>query len=88
MRGNHRNASTACQARIARHEGRASTASGTSHSEYCGDQTLFTSRKPATSRNSSCGSRGRVRATMARPPTPQTTATVASATQRLRTVGD
>jgi hypothetical protein len=48
-----------CQASSARQDGRASTASGSSHSEYCGLQTLLVSRNAATTRNSSCGSRGR-----------------------------
>jgi hypothetical protein len=48
----------ACQASSAGQDGRASTASGSSHSEYCGLQTLLVSRNAATTRNSSCGSRG------------------------------
>jgi hypothetical protein len=51
--------SATCQARIARQDGRASTASGSSQSEYCGLQTLLVSRNAATTRSSSCGSRGR-----------------------------
>jgi hypothetical protein len=51
--------SVTCQASSARQDGRASTASGSSQSEYCGLQTLFVSRNAATTRNSSCGSRGR-----------------------------
>jgi hypothetical protein len=51
--------SAACQASSARQDGRASTASGSSQSEYCGLQTLLVSRNPATTRKSSCGSRGR-----------------------------
>ena len=49
----------ACQASSAFQDGRASTASGSSHSEYCGLHTLLVSRNAATARNSSCGSRGR-----------------------------
>jgi hypothetical protein len=58
-RGNHTTHSVTCQARITRQDGRASTASGSSQSEYCGLQTLLVSRNAATTRNSSCGSRGR-----------------------------
>lgn len=39
--------------------GRASTANGTSQITYCGDHTLFSMRKEASSRKHSCGSRGR-----------------------------
>jgi hypothetical protein len=42
-----------CQSR-----GRASTANGTSQITYCGDQTLFSIRKDASSRKHTCGSRG------------------------------
>ena len=38
--------------------GIASTASGTSHNEYCGLHTLLVSRKNATMRNASCAMRG------------------------------
>jgi hypothetical protein len=62
IRGTHISVSVACQARNIRQDGRASTASGTSHSEYCGLQTLFASRNTAAVRNSTCGSRGRRRA--------------------------
>ena len=48
-----------CQASSTRQDGRASTASGSSQSEYCGLQTLLVSRNAATTRNSSWGSRGR-----------------------------
>jgi hypothetical protein len=51
--------SVTCQASSTRQDGRASTASGSSQSEYCGLQTLLVSRNAATTRNSSCGSRGR-----------------------------
>ena len=58
-RGIHSRHSVACQASNAGQDGRASTASGSSHNEYCGLQTLLVSRNAATTRNSSCGSRGR-----------------------------
>ena len=48
-----------CQASNTRQDGRASTASGSSQSEYCGLQTLLVSRNAAITRKSSCGSRGR-----------------------------
>ena len=51
--------SPACQIRKSRQRGRASTASGSSQSTYCGEYTLFVSRNAATTRNASCGSRGR-----------------------------
>src|ERR1700733_536895 len=46
-------------ARSTRRCGNASTASGTSHSENCGLHTLLVTRKAATTRNSSCATRGR-----------------------------
>jgi hypothetical protein len=58
-RGIHTRHSVTCQASSARQDGRASTASGSSQSEYCGLHTLLVSRNSATTRNSSCGSRGR-----------------------------
>ena len=70
-----------CQASSARQDGRASTASGSSHSEYCGDHTLFVSRKAATTRKSSCGNRGRrgaSRPSAATAPTASTTAIAAT----------
>jgi hypothetical protein len=66
----------ACQASNARQDGRASTASGSSHSEYCGLQTLLLSRNTAITRKSSCGSRGRRGASNAS----RTTAASASST--------
>lgn len=56
-----------------RQRGIARTASGTSHSEYCGLHTLFVSRNTATTRKHSCASRGRrgaVSATYATPRQP------------------
>src|SRR6187200_3198660 len=41
-----------------RQRGRASTARGSSHRTYCGEYTLLTSRKPATTRNASWANRG------------------------------
>ena len=77
-RGTQSTHSVACQIRYARQDGRASTASGTSHSEYCGLHTLFVSRNPATVRNSSCGSRGRRGARRASSTTPASANTTAS----------
>jgi len=65
-RGTQSTASVSCQIRIGFHLGNASTASGNNHSEYCGLHTLFVSRNPATTRNSSCISRGRSSARSAR----------------------
>ncbi|KXP08264.1 hypothetical protein AXK57_17550 [Tsukamurella pulmonis] len=59
IRGTQTRASIVIQATRIRVCGIASTASGTSHSEYCGLHTLFTNRKPATSRKASCATRGR-----------------------------
>ena len=59
IRGTHSSASAACQSSSERHFGRASTASGSSHSEYCGLHTLLSSRNPATSRKASWATRGR-----------------------------
>ncbi len=53
--------------------GMASTASGTSHSEYCGLHTLLTSRNPATIRKATCATRGRRGAAMHNHPMPRTT---------------
>ena len=86
--GNHRNASVACQASSARQDGRASTASGTSHSEYCGLHTLLVTRKPTSSRNSSCGSRGLTRAPSASAATPTHTARMPMITTVLSTAGE
>jgi hypothetical protein len=58
-RGTQTRHSVTCQASSTRQDGRASTASGSSQSEYCGLHTLLVSRNAATTRNSSCGSRGR-----------------------------
>src|SRR6476620_12622535 len=52
-------ASDACQNSSGRQRGSASTASGSSHNEYCGDQTLFVSRNAAITRNASWANRGR-----------------------------
>ncbi len=79
-RGTQTRHSVTCQASSARQDGRASTASGSSQSEYCGDQTLLVSRKAATTRKSSCGSRGRrgaSRPSTATAPTATTTAIAA-----------
>ncbi len=51
--------SASCHSRYGHSRGRASTASGTSQTTYCGDQTLFVIRNAASSRKHSCGSRGR-----------------------------
>lgn len=70
-----------CQASSARQDGRASTASGSSHSEYCGLHTLLVSRNAATARKSSCGSRGRRGASRPRASTPASaTSTLSAAT--------
>ena len=82
-RGTHTRHSVACQASSARHDGRASTASGTSQSEYCGLQTLLVSRKPATVRKSSCGNRGRRGASRPSASTPASAARTASAAMPL-----
>lgn len=66
IRGTHTSASSVIQASRIRVCGIASTASGTSHSEYCGLHTLLTSRNPATSRNASCATLGRRGALSAR----------------------
>src|SRR5918996_3494060 len=50
--------SASCQIVTSRQRGRASTARGSSHSAYCGDHTLLTSRNAATAKNASCASRG------------------------------
>ena len=51
--------SAACQRRYDHSRGRASTANGTSQMTYCGDHTLLVSRKAASVRKKTCGSRGR-----------------------------
>src|SRR5659263_644657 len=51
--------SVACQARNAGQDGRASTASGSSQTTYCGECTLLVSMNPTKARKYSCGSRGR-----------------------------
>jgi len=66
IRGTQTSASIVIQASRIRVCGIASTASGTSHSEYCGLHTLFTRRKPATRRKASCATRGRRGALRAR----------------------
>ncbi len=66
IRGTQTSASMVIQASRILVCGIASTASGTSHSEYCGLHTLFTSRKPATKRKASCATRGRRGAVRAR----------------------
>src|SRR5271170_3429733 len=48
-----------CHSRYGHSRGRASTASGTSQTTYCGDQTLFVIRNAASTRKHSCGRRGR-----------------------------
>ncbi len=68
----------ACQASSARQDGRASTASGSSHSEYCGLHTLLVSRNAATTRKSNCGNRGLRGATRPSPSTPQSATSTAS----------
>src|SRR3546814_9966419 len=68
--------------------GKANTASGTSHREYCGLHTLFVSRKPATNRKHSCATRGRRCAVRATYPTPIQTATNSSRETALRFDGD
>ncbi len=77
-----------CQASSARQDGRASTASGSSQSEYCGDHTLLVSRKAATTRKSSCGSRGRRGASRASASTPATASTTAIAAMPLTSGGE
>src|SRR6476469_271291 len=52
-------ASDACHSSSGRHLGSASTASGSSHSEYCGDHTLLVSRNAAITRNANWANRGR-----------------------------
>src|ERR1700757_3514736 len=59
MGGIHPSASIVIHASRIRRCGKASTASGTSHSENCGLHTLFVNRKTATTRNASWPSRGR-----------------------------
>ena len=59
MRGTQTSASIVIQASRILVCGIASTASGTSQSEYCGLHTLLTRRKPATRRNASCATLGR-----------------------------
>ncbi len=66
IRGTHTRASIVIHANRIRVCGIASTASGTSHSEYCGLHTLFTRRNPATMRNANCATRGRRGALSAR----------------------
>src|SRR6478735_8733618 len=51
-------ASDACHSSSGRHLGSASTASGSSHSEYCGDHTLLVSRNAAITRNANWANRG------------------------------
>ena len=53
--------SDSCQNISGRQRGSASTASGRSQSEYCGDHTLFVSRKAAITRKASWANRGRRR---------------------------
>ena len=62
MWATHRRASNAIHDTSNHTRGTASTASGTSHSEYCGLHTLLVSRNTATMRNASCAIRGVVRA--------------------------
>jgi hypothetical protein len=71
--------SVTCQASSTRQDGRASTASGSSQSEYCGLHTLLVSRNAATTRNSSCGSRGRRGAVSASAATAASASTTAAA---------
>ena len=59
IRGTHTSASIVIHASRIRRCGNASTASGTSHSEYCGLHTLFVNRNAATTRNATCVRRGR-----------------------------
>ena len=77
-----------CQASSARQDGRASTASGSSQSEYCGDQTLFVSRKAATTTKSSWGSRGRRGASSASATTAPTASSTAIAARPLTCGGE
>ena len=58
IRGTQTRASIVIHASRSRVCGIASTASGTSHSEYCGLHTLLNSRKNATVRNRICATRG------------------------------
>ena len=58
MCATHSSASNAIHVSSSRTRGTASTASGTSHSEYCGLHTLLVSRKNATTRNANCATRG------------------------------
>src|SRR5580693_10079156 len=51
--------SPTCHRAYGHHRGRASTASGTSQTTYCGDQTLFVIRNAASTRKHSWGRRGR-----------------------------
>src|SRR4029450_2945445 len=59
IRGYQTAASTTIHSSTVRQRAIASTASGTSHSEYCGLHTLFVTRNPATTRNVSDATRGR-----------------------------
>ena len=59
MRGTHTSASIVIHASSIRRCGKASTASGTSHSENCGLHTLLVNRNAATIKNTSCATRGR-----------------------------
>jgi hypothetical protein len=59
IRGTHTSASIVIHASSTRRCGRASTASGTNHSENCGLHTLLVNRNAATTRNNSCATRGR-----------------------------
>jgi len=87
-RGTHSNASVACHSSSERHFGRARTASGSSHSEYCGLHTLFRSRNPATSRNATCATRGRTGAASVSHAAPARKASIRTATTAFSTVGD
>src|SRR6516162_10430005 len=51
--------SAACHTAYAQNRGRASTTSGTSQTTYCGDHTLLLSRKTASTRRNTWGTRGR-----------------------------
>ncbi|KID28608.1 hypothetical protein JD82_03503 [Prauserella rugosa] len=65
MRGAQTSASISIHVSNSRHRGIASTANGTSHSEYCGLHTLLVSRNAATTRKHNCATRGRLGAVKA-----------------------
>src|SRR6478752_9605918 len=80
-------ASDACHSSSGRHRGRASTASGSSQSEYCGDHTLLVSRNAAMTRKASWANRGRLAADSPSQPIPAHAITNSDSDRTLTNVG-